>query len=75
MLANAELQAENQTFEVVSRSQAVLAHLDPVCFRAKDLRARPGLQQADQEGRRRGVHDLSVCSWESASIERKIGPK
>lgn len=37
LLANAQLQAENKAFEVVSRPQGVLADINAVCLRAKDL--------------------------------------
>ena len=46
VLADAQLQAEDQAPPPVPRAQAAAAYLDPVRLRAKDLRARPQARQA-----------------------------
>ena len=51
MLADAQLQVKNQTFEVISKSQNLSIDVNLICLGAKDMRASPRIQQIVQEKR------------------------
>ena len=70
MLADAQLQAEDQAFESLPRSQIVFTDQHLVRLRTKDLRACARLQQAHQEERWRGIHDLTLRACAPADLEQ-----
>ena len=71
MLANAQLQIENQAFKAQPGSQELSPHFNPVRFRTQNLRVSTRVQQADKKERWRGVHDISVRPSQFAITRQK----
>lgn len=62
MLANAQLQAEEETRRSVSEPLGVSFDINEVRIRAENLRVGPPPRQARKEERWLGVSDFSICA-------------